>query len=278
MINSPSVHRFVASLWPSERELPLHDRHLGGPLPHHPGPASLENRSFCDVGIDVVKKLLVFEVVLLSFFLFSSLVAEGLKLALNLLNNKDADKAFQAHINLRALRLDMVGSAIVFVMGCLFLYDYGHTSKYEDRTSCFFPPTPRVPQMLGLVLRDNGFMDDSEDSFQELSNSSHQRFNILCSADKDGNISLGIFGIFPIRKVNMHNLTFPTSRDGSEMSNRISKASIHKPVVEFIGIRIGELRGLSRWRACYHNLGLDESLIKNATEKADESKAMDSSH
>ncbi|KAL5170302.1 hypothetical protein HKD37_11G032033 [Glycine soja] len=104
-----------------ERELPLHDRHLGGPLPHHPGPASLENRSFCDVGIDVVKKLLVFEVVLLSFFLFSSLVAEGLKLALNLLNNKDADKAFQAHINLRALRLDMVGSAIVFVMGCLFL-------------------------------------------------------------------------------------------------------------------------------------------------------------
>ncbi|KAG4994908.1 hypothetical protein JHK84_031876 [Glycine max] len=82
--------------------------------------------------------------------------------------------------------------------------------------------------MLGLVLRDNGFMDDSEDSFQELSNSSHQRFNILCSADKDGNISLGIFGIFPIRKVNMHNLTFPTSRDGSEMSNRISKASIHK--------------------------------------------------
>jgi len=68
-----------------------------------------------------VKKLLVFEVVLLSFFLFSSLVAEGLKLALNLLNNKDADEAFQAHINLRALRLDMVGSAIVFVMGCLFL-------------------------------------------------------------------------------------------------------------------------------------------------------------
>ena len=56
-----------------------------------------------------------------SFFLFSSLVAQGLKLALNLLNSKDADEAFRAHINLRALRLGMLGSAIGSVMGCLFL-------------------------------------------------------------------------------------------------------------------------------------------------------------
>lgn len=55
--------------------------------------------------------------------------------------------------------------------------------------------------MPGLVSGDNGFMDDSEDSFQELSNSSHQRFNILCSADKEGNICFSIFGIFPIGKV-----------------------------------------------------------------------------
>ncbi|KAG4914970.1 hypothetical protein JHK87_052527 [Glycine soja] len=68
-----------------------------------------------------------------------------MKLALNLLNSKDVDKAFRAHINLRALRLGVVGSAIGFVMGCLFL--------------------------------------------------------------------------------NMHNLTFPTSRDGLEMSNRVSNAS-----------------------------------------------------
>ncbi|KAG4930552.1 hypothetical protein JHK84_047538 [Glycine max] len=45
---------------------------------------------------------------------------QRLKLALNLLNNKDADEAFQAHINLKALRLDMLGSAIGFVLGCLF--------------------------------------------------------------------------------------------------------------------------------------------------------------
>uniref|UniRef100_A0A0R0FNZ1 Uncharacterized protein n=1 Tax=Glycine max TaxID=3847 RepID=A0A0R0FNZ1_SOYBN len=81
---------------------------------------SLENHSSCIANVDVVKKLLVFEVVLFSFFLFSSLVPQRLKLALNLLNNKDADEAFQAHINLKALRLDMLGSAIGFVLGCLF--------------------------------------------------------------------------------------------------------------------------------------------------------------
>jgi len=31
---------------------------------------------------------------------------------------------------------------------------------------------------------------------------------------------------------------------------------------------MGELRGLSRWRARYHGIGLDEPLISNATEKA----------
>ncbi|KAG4926817.1 hypothetical protein JHK85_053303 [Glycine max] len=85
------------------------------------GQHGLENHSSCDANIDVAKKLLVFVVVLFSFFLLSSLVAQGMKLALNLLNSKDVDKAFRAHINLRALRLGVVGSAIGFVMGCLFL-------------------------------------------------------------------------------------------------------------------------------------------------------------
>ncbi|XP_010095601.2 uncharacterized protein LOC21390839 [Morus notabilis] len=85
-----------------------------------PGQQSLENRA-CDAGIDVAKKLLVFEVVSFSFFLFSSLVAQGLKLAINLLNSKDVDEAFRAHINLKVLRLGMLGSAVGSVMGCVFL-------------------------------------------------------------------------------------------------------------------------------------------------------------
>lgn len=55
--------------------------------------------------------------------------------------------------------------------------------------------------MPGVVSGDTGFMDDNEDSFRELSNSSHQRFNILCSGDKDGSICFSIFGIFPIGKI-----------------------------------------------------------------------------
>ncbi|CAK8577794.1 unnamed protein product [Lathyrus sativus] len=106
--------------------------------------------------------------------------------------------------------------------------EHCHTSKYEDRTSRFFPPAPKVPRMPGLISGDNGFMDDGDDSFEELSNSSHQRFNVLCSGDKDGNICFSIFGIFPIGKTNIHKLTFPTSSDGAERSKRLLSPSIHK--------------------------------------------------
>lgn len=43
---------------------------------------------------------------------------------------------------------------------------------------------------------------------------------------------------------------------------------ISQPAAEIIGFRMGELRGLSRWRARYHGIGLDEMLINNATEKS----------
>ncbi|KAK3435594.1 hypothetical protein EUGRSUZ_C00026 [Eucalyptus grandis] len=41
-----------------------------------------------------------------------------------------------------------------------------------------------------------------------------------------------------------------------------------QPAVEIIGFRIGELRGLSRWRSRYLGIGLDETLVDNAVEKA----------
>ena len=83
--------------------------------------------------------------------------------------------------------------------------EYGSHSVYEDRTSRFFPPPPRVPRMSGLVSGETGFMEDSEDSFRELSTSSQQHFNILCSGDKDGFICFSIFGIFPIGKIVSNN-------------------------------------------------------------------------
>ncbi|RXH97932.1 hypothetical protein DVH24_010257 [Malus domestica] len=86
-----------------------------------PGQKSLANRISCDAGNDVAKKLLVFEVVSFSFFLFSSLVAQGLKLAINLLNSKNVEDAFRGHINLKVLRFGMLGSAFGSVLGCVFL-------------------------------------------------------------------------------------------------------------------------------------------------------------
>ena len=41
-----------------------------------------------------------------------------------------------------------------------------------------------------------------------------------------------------------------------------------QPAAEIIGFRLGELRGLSKWRSRYQSVGLDETLIDNATEKA----------
>ncbi|GAA0164098.1 hypothetical protein LIER_19814 [Lithospermum erythrorhizon] len=41
-----------------------------------------------------------------------------------------------------------------------------------------------------------------------------------------------------------------------------------QPAAEIIGFRLGELKGLSKWRARFHGIGLDEKLVDNATEKA----------
>ncbi|XP_034214411.1 anaphase-promoting complex subunit 4 isoform X2 [Prunus dulcis] len=106
--------------------------------------------------------------------------------------------------------------------------EQGSISTYEDRTPHYFPPPPRVPRMPGLVSGDTGFIDDSEDSFRELSNSSQQRFNILCSGDKDGFICFSIFGIFPIGKINIHNFCVPTPLMDTKAECRLQNASVHK--------------------------------------------------
>ncbi|KAL3825081.1 hypothetical protein ACJIZ3_021110 [Penstemon smallii] len=95
-------------------------------------------------------------------------------------------------------------------------------STYEDRTARFFPHAPRVPRMPGLVSGDS--MDESDGSYRGLFDSSHQQFNILCSGDKDGNISFSIFGIFPIGRVNIHNLDF-SSHVGNNVACQLMDGS-----------------------------------------------------
>ncbi|XP_050212852.1 anaphase-promoting complex subunit 4 isoform X2 [Mercurialis annua] len=99
---------------------------------------------------------------------------------------------------------------------------------FEDRTPRFFPVAPTPPRMPGVVSGDTGFIDDSEDSYQELSSSSYQRFNVLCSADKDGNICFSVFGIFPIGKINIHNFSVSTSLVDKQSTYQLMKASTYK--------------------------------------------------
>ncbi|XXG51629.1 hypothetical protein AAC387_Pa03g0156 [Persea americana] len=116
---------------------------------------------------------------------------------------------------------------------------------YEDRTSRFFPPAPRIPRIAGLSSGDAGFMDENEESFQELS-ASHQCFNILCSGDKDGIICFSIFGIFPIGKINIHRFPIRTPSLDKQTVYRLLDASIYKVALsnnlcELIVLCFGEL-------------------------------------
>ncbi|KAK9097889.1 hypothetical protein Syun_024934 [Stephania yunnanensis] len=104
----------------------------------------------------------------------------------------------------------------------------GGILTYEDRTLRFFPSAPRVPRMPGVVQGEIGITDDSEDSVQGLSNSSHQHFNILCSGDRGGSICFSIFGIFPIGKINIHESSFRAPLLDERTTYQLSNASIYK--------------------------------------------------
>ncbi|KAH7836929.1 hypothetical protein Vadar_007534 [Vaccinium darrowii] len=86
-----------------------------------PDQRSLQKSSSCDAGLASAKSLIVFEVFAFSFFLFSSLVSQGLKLHMNLKNSNDHDEPSRADINIHLLKAGMFASAIGSVMGCLFL-------------------------------------------------------------------------------------------------------------------------------------------------------------
>ncbi|ESQ33163.1 hypothetical protein EUTSA_v10005283mg [Eutrema salsugineum] len=86
-----------------------------------PRELTLTDRTECNAGLDVERDLVVFEVISFAFFLFSSLVAQGMKLAINLLNSKETDEVFKANINSDVLRLGVVGAAGGSILGCVFL-------------------------------------------------------------------------------------------------------------------------------------------------------------
>ncbi|KAK4419733.1 hypothetical protein Salat_2386200 [Sesamum alatum] len=86
-----------------------------------PSAATAASRAECTTSPETVRRLIVFEVVSFSFFLFSSLIAQSMKLAINLINNMDPSDPHKADIDPNFLKYGLFGSAIGSVMGCLFL-------------------------------------------------------------------------------------------------------------------------------------------------------------
>ncbi|KAL0370952.1 UNVERIFIED_CONTAM: hypothetical protein Sangu_0413300 [Sesamum angustifolium] len=86
-----------------------------------PEAATAVSRPECTTNRETVRRLIVFEVVSFSFFLFSSLIAQSLKLAINLINNMDPNDPHKADIDPDFLKYGLFGSAIGSVTGCLFL-------------------------------------------------------------------------------------------------------------------------------------------------------------
>ncbi|KAL0459027.1 UNVERIFIED_CONTAM: hypothetical protein Slati_0529900 [Sesamum latifolium] len=86
-----------------------------------PEAATAVSRKECTTSRETVRRLIVFEVVSFSFFLFSSLIAQSMKLAINLINNMDPNDPHKADIDPDFLKYGLFGSAIGSVAGCLFL-------------------------------------------------------------------------------------------------------------------------------------------------------------
>ncbi|KAL0370950.1 UNVERIFIED_CONTAM: hypothetical protein Sangu_0413100 [Sesamum angustifolium] len=79
------------------------------------------NKPSCNASVEIVREVIVHEVISFSFFLFSSLIAQSLKLAINLVNSLDPKEAHKADIDSFCMKYGLFGSAVGSVLGCTFL-------------------------------------------------------------------------------------------------------------------------------------------------------------
>eukprot|EP00252_Welwitschia_mirabilis_P014729 TRINITY_DN3259_c0_g1_i1.p1 TRINITY_DN3259_c0_g1~~TRINITY_DN3259_c0_g1_i1.p1 ORF type:complete len:187 (-),score=38.16 TRINITY_DN3259_c0_g1_i1:226-786(-) len=86
-----------------------------------PSEESLVEDSNCLAGEVIERNLLTFQVISFGSFLFSSLVAMGLKQAVVLKHSNKFNDVFKAHINISFVRLGMLLSALGSVCGSIFL-------------------------------------------------------------------------------------------------------------------------------------------------------------
>ncbi|KAL8516519.1 hypothetical protein ACS0TY_014966 [Phlomoides rotata] len=86
-----------------------------------PEDAHTGSRPGCTANRETVRRLIVYEVVSFSFFLYSSLIAQSIKLGINLVNNMDPNDPHKANIHPNILKYGLFGSATGSLIGSLFL-------------------------------------------------------------------------------------------------------------------------------------------------------------
>lgn len=83
--------------------------------------ATTDQLRSCNAGNNILRRIVIFEVFSFSWFLFSSLIAQTLKLYINLLNNSDRFDPHRAEVDRRLLKTGLLVSALGSVMGSVFL-------------------------------------------------------------------------------------------------------------------------------------------------------------
>ncbi|KAH9305044.1 hypothetical protein KI387_009448, partial [Taxus chinensis] len=125
---------------------------------------------------------------------------------------------------------------------------------YKDRTPRFLPAPPKAPYNPDLSSGVSESTEERDGTDQELVNSSRERLNILCSGDKEGIICFSIFGVFPIAKINIGDLSVYHLK-GIGISYSLKDASLFKValskdlqqlIVICYGVRVEETSNMKR--------------------------------
>ncbi|EPS60773.1 hypothetical protein M569_14026, partial [Genlisea aurea] len=79
------------------------------------------NKSSCEGDVELVRRVIVFEVFSFGFFLFSSFIAQSLKLAINLASSSASNTPHHGEVESWLVDYGLFGSAAGSVSGCAFL-------------------------------------------------------------------------------------------------------------------------------------------------------------
>ncbi|KAG8371655.1 hypothetical protein BUALT_Bualt13G0110800 [Buddleja alternifolia] len=86
-----------------------------------PSASGAGNKLSCNASVSLVRRVIVFEVISFACFLFSSLIAQSLKLAINLVISLGSDDPHIADIDSFCMKYGLFSSAVGSVLGCSFL-------------------------------------------------------------------------------------------------------------------------------------------------------------